>query len=149
MKDIFNKEDNTAILNRIRKIHAGSKPLWGKMGAEEMLFHCQEPIRVSLGELKLKRGLLGILFGKMALKQALSDKPFKKGVPTSDEFKPKGKYELEAEKEKLISLVESLAVKGPGAISRDPHPFFGPMTPEEWSLITWKHLDHHLSQFGE
>jgi len=148
MKSLFNKEDNAEMIARIRKINAESKPSWGKMDAEGMLFHLQEPIRVSLGELKLKRGLAGFLFGKMALKQVLSDKPFKKGVPTSDKFKPFGNYDLEAEKEKLVNLVSSLSEKGPSAISSNPHPFFGVLTPEQWSIITWKHLDHHLTQFG-
>ncbi len=148
MKSLFNKEDNAEMIDRIRKINADSKPLWGKMDAAGMLFHLQEPIRVSLGELKLKRGFLGILFGKMALKQVLSDKPFRKGVPTSDEFKPVGNHDLEAEKEKLVKLVSSLAEKGAAGISKNPHPFFGVLTPEQWSIITWKHLDHHFTQFG-
>lgn len=148
MPDLYSKSDNQKMIGRIRKIDANSKPLWGKMDAAGMLFHLQEPIRVSMGQLKLKRGLLGILFGKMALKEVLSDKPFKKGVPTSPDFKPKGSYNLEEEKEKLVKLVSSLADKGPDAISKDPHPFFGPLTPEEWNIITWKHLDHHLTQFG-
>ena len=27
-------------------------------------------------------------------------------------------------------------------------PFFGTMTPQEWDIIQFKHLDHHLNQFG-
>ena len=148
MNNLFNKEDNLVIIERFRKISTDSKAEWGKLDAAGMLFHLQEPIRVSLGELKLKQGFLGKLFGKMALKEVLSDKPFKKGVPTSNEFKPKSSYDLEAEKEKLIKLVTSLAEKGPAAISTNPHPFFGKLTPEEWGIITWKHINHHLTQFG-
>ena len=113
MHDIYDKEENQKIIERIRKISDDSKALWGKMSAAEMLFHLQEPIRVSLGELKLKQGLMGKLFGKMAMKQVLSDKPFKKGVPTSDEFKPNGNYDLEKEKAKLIEIVSSLVEKSP------------------------------------
>ncbi|HMT10022.1 MAG TPA: DUF1569 domain-containing protein [Ignavibacteria bacterium] len=148
MQDISNKNENTKIIARIEKINADSKPLWGKMDAGEMLFHLQEPIRVSLGELKLKRGLAGFLFGKIALKQVLSDKPFRKGVPTSDGFKPIGKYEIETEKKKLIKLVSSLTENSTLVIGKNPHPFFGVLTPEQWSILTWKHLDHHLKQFG-
>ncbi len=148
MPEIFNQEDNNRIIARIEKINAASKPLWGKMDAAGMLFHLQEPIRVSLGELKLKRSLAGFLFGKMALKQVLSDKPFRKGVPTSDEFRPSGNHNLDAEKEKLLKLVSSLAVKGHSAIRSNPHPFFGVLTPEQWGILTWKHIDHHLTQFG-
>jgi hypothetical protein len=28
------------------------------------------------------------------------------------------------------------------------HPFFGQMSRTEWGRLTWKHLDHHLRQFG-
>jgi hypothetical protein len=28
------------------------------------------------------------------------------------------------------------------------HPFFGALTPDEWSTGKYKHLDHHLGQFG-
>jgi hypothetical protein len=148
MYDLYNKEDNQKIIKRIQKVSQNSVRQWGKMNAAEMLFHLQEPIRVSLGELKLKQALIGKLFGRMALKEVLSDKPFKKGVPTSNEFKPKSDYDLETEKEKLIKLVSSLAEKGPAAISSNPHPFFGKLSPEEWSIITWKHINHHLTQFG-
>jgi hypothetical protein len=148
MYDLFSKADNLKMVERIKKIDPSSKASWGKMDAAGMLFHLQEPIRVSLGKLKLKRGLVGILFGKMALKQVLSDKPFKKSVPTSKEFKPRGSYDLEKEKEKLIQLVASLAEKDPDAISSEPHPFFGKLTSGQWNTITWKHLDHHLTQFG-
>lgn len=148
MNYLFNKEENAKIIERIKKINSDSRPLWGKMNAAGMLFHLQEPIRVALGELKLKHGFIGKLFGKMALKEVLSDKPFKKGVPTSNEFKPKSNYDLEIEKEKLIGLVALLSEKGPVAISSNPHPFFGKLTPEEWNIITWKHINHHLTQFG-
>lgn len=148
MYNLYNKEDNDKIIERIKKINNGSKALWGQMDAAGMLYHLQEPIRVSLGELKLKQSLLGRLFGKMALKEVLSDKPFRKGVPTSNEFKPKGSYDLEKEKSELIKIVSSLAAKDPGEIGRNPHPFFGKLTPEEWNTITWKHINHHLTQFG-
>jgi hypothetical protein len=28
------------------------------------------------------------------------------------------------------------------------HPAFGPLTHEEWGRLCWKHMDHHLVQFG-
>lgn len=148
MKDLLVREDNQKIIERIRKVTRDSKPLWGKMDAAGMLFHLQVPIRVSIGELSPKQSLIGRLFGKMALKEALSDKPFRKGVPTSNEFKPNSSFDLETEKEKLIILVSSLVNMGPSALGKNPHPFFGVLTPEEWNILTWKHLDHHLTQFG-
>lgn len=149
MHNLYNKADNQKIIERINKINFDSKPQWGKMSAAEMLFHCRQPLRVGFGEMKLKRTLLGILFGKIAKKQVLNGKPIKKGLPTDKNFKPKGNCNLETEKADLIKIVGRFAAEGPKAISKEPHPFFGRLTPEEWSILTWKHLDHHLSQFGE
>ena len=30
----------------------------------------------------------------------------------------------------------------------EKHPVFGKLTKEQWSKATWKHIDHHLKQFG-
>ncbi len=149
MNDLYNKEVNRIIIERIRKISSDSKAQWGKMDAAGMLFHCRQPLRVCFGEIILKRTLLGILFGKIAKKQVLDGKPIKKGLPTDKNFKPKDNHDLETEKEALIKIVGRFAADGPEAISKEPHPFFGLLTPEEWSILTWKHLDHHLTQFGE
>jgi hypothetical protein len=148
MCNLFNKEDNQKIIDRISKINSESKPLWGKMSAAEMLFHLQQPLRVGFGEKKLKRSLLGKLFGNIAKKQVLSGKPIKKGLPTDVNFKPKGNHDLEKEKAGLIEIVSRFAKGGREALTKEPHPFFGRLTPEEWNILTWKHLDHHLTQFG-
>lgn len=29
-----------------------------------------------------------------------------------------------------------------------PHPLFGPLTAHEWSVWGFRHVDHHLRQFG-
>lgn len=87
MQSLFNKEDNDVIKERLEKLTPRSVPLWGKMNVAQMLAHLQQPILVAFGELKLKRGILGFLFGKMAKKQMLADKSFKKNMPTVREFK--------------------------------------------------------------
>jgi len=37
---------------------------------------------------------------------------------------------------------------GKARCARHPHPFFGSLTPHAWSRGMFKHLDHHLRQFG-
>ncbi len=29
-----------------------------------------------------------------------------------------------------------------------PHPVFGRLSVDDWGRLSWKHLDHHLRQFG-
>jgi hypothetical protein len=146
MKSIFNATDNAEFIDRIDKLSPSSQALWGKMNVSQMLAHCQVVIQVALGELQLKRNLLGFLFGTMAKKQIL-EKPLKQNLPTFSEAKITDAKNFDKEKQKLIELIKRFSA-GPSVISKDPHPFFGPLTIDEWNTLQVKHLDHHLRQFG-
>ena len=147
MKRLFDPEENNLIKARINKLTPDSHPLWGKMNVSQMLAHLQPVILVAFGQLKLKGGLMGLLFGKMAKKQLLLDKPFKKSLPTMKEFKVAEK-DFETEKNTLLSYLDRFITEGPEVITNKKHPFFGKLTLEEWDTLQWKHLDHHLRQFG-
>jgi len=112
-----------------------------------MLAHCQVLLRMALGELDAKRGLMGFLFGRIAKKKILSDQPFKTHLPTLPEAKITGVKEFDTEKQQLIDVIKRFEA-GPGVLTGKRHPFFGPMTIEEWDKLQLKHLDHHLRQFG-
>jgi Protein of unknown function (DUF1569) len=52
------------------------------------------------------------------------------------------------ERERLRGLVDRFCQAGAPGCTSHPHSFFGHLTPEEWAILTYKHLDHHLRQFG-
>lgn len=148
MKSLFTATDLQEIIGRIHRLSPIAKAGWGKMSVDQMLVHVQRPLKVGLNELKLKRTLVGILFGGLAKKRLTSDEPWKKNLPTDKNFVVREHYDVEAERKNLIALVQRFAQAGPGGITQEPHPFFGAMTGEEWGILMWKHLDHHLGQFG-
>ena len=148
MQSLFDTKTNEEIINRINALTVDSKNEWGKMNVSQMLRHSQQPLLVAFGDKKLKRGLMGILFGNMAKKAFLKPGDLKKNLPTDPSFLVKDQKEFEEEKQKLIELVKRFAASGPGGISKDPHPFFGKLTVDEWDTLQIKHLDHHLRQFG-
>jgi len=149
MKSLFNAKDNQEMIDRINTLTNRSQAQWGKMNVSQMLSHCQVPLRVAFGEMKLKRGIPGILFGKMIKKKLTKDEtPFDRNLPTDKGFIVTDEREFEKEKNNLIQIVKRFQETGPDGISRDPHPFFGKLTAEDWDTIQWKHLDHHLRQFG-
>lgn len=148
MKSLFDPTDNHELIERINSLSAQSGSLWGKMNVSQMLAHAQHPLQVAFGELKLKRGLMGMLFGTMVKKQMMTAPQFKRNLPTDKHFLVTTAKNFEEEKNKLINLVRRFAELGPEGISKDPHPFFGRMTTTEWDVIQYKHLDHHLRQFG-
>ncbi len=148
MKYLFDDQKSSSIISRINQLSPQSKALWGKMNVSQMLAHCQPPLQVAMGETMLKRNLFGFLFGKMAKKTVVSDKPYKRGLPTAPSFIVKDERNFESEKQKLVQLITRFSSGGPAVLTKDPHPFFGKMTVEEWDKSQWKHLDHHLQQFG-
>jgi hypothetical protein len=149
MKSLFDPVHNQEIIDRIHTLTPASQALWGKMNVSQMLAHSQQPLRVAYGELQLKRSLLGVIFGGMVKRMMVNDeKPFKPNSPTDKTFIISDNRDFEQEKKKLIELIQRFSKEGPAGIRKDPHPFFGKLTNEEWDILQWKHLDHHLRQFA-
>ena len=145
VKNLFDPVVKQDILIRINKLAPQSKAQWGKMNVGQMLAHCQVPIGVGLGTNKIPRTFIGRIFGPFAKKMLYNDKPFKRHLPTDPSFVMKDEKDFEKEKQGLIIMVNHFSE---GNIVDAPHPFFGKLTKEQWSKGTWKHLDHHLQQFG-
>jgi len=148
MNSLFNEKESSAIISRINRLTPDSRSNWGKMNVSQMLAHCQEPLQIALGKKNLKRNLFGILFGRIAKKKLVSDQPYKHSLPTAPSFIVKDERSFEIEKTKLLQLVEEFTKGGEAGLTKEPHGFFGPLTNEEWDKSQWKHLDHHLQQFG-
>lgn len=149
MKNLFNQEDNKELLDRLQKLSPDSQKQWGKMTVSQMLLHCQKPLEVAEQKLQVKRGLISFLFGKM-MKAKLINKgeSFKQNLPTAKEFIVDTDVDFEKEKQTLKNMVEDFGARGQSVIVMETHPFFGNMTPEEWGILFYKHLDHHFTQFS-
>lgn len=146
VKNLFDAAVKQEILNRINKLTPETKALWGKMNVSQMLAHLQVPIGVAAGTHKVKRTFIGRLLGPMVKPILYNDKPFKRSLPTDPSFiMIDNEKDFEKEKQKLLEMVRHFTEKN---IVNEIHPFFGKMTKEQWSKGTWKHLDHHLQQFG-
>ena len=92
---------------------------------------------------------VGRLIGGFVKKIALAnDEPFKRNSPTMPELKIKDEPDLESQRRRLIGLIDAFSAAGPAGATEHPHSFFGRLTPEEWGVLSYKHIDHHLRQFG-
>lgn len=150
MKSIFDRETFNDIQTRIQKLKMNSIPQWGKMDVAQMLAHCCGPFDSALGKVPNKpdRGPVIRFLLKIAFKNMLySDTPYQKNLPTSPSLKVIDKKEFDAEKLRLLQNISDAYSKG---IFSDwsAHPSFGYFTAEQWGKVHYKHLDHHLSQFG-
>jgi Protein of unknown function (DUF1569) len=149
MKSIFDTDVAMDFAKRIHCLTAENKPLWGKMNGFQMLKHCSEIIKSSFGERADKRPFISYIIGKMLLKKIIKDdKPSSKNSPTHPAFVIKETGDFEEQKRILLFLVDQYPNKDKRSFEGREHPFFGKMKAEEYGLLDYKHLDHHLRQFG-
>lgn len=148
MKSLFSEEAYTEIKNRIDQLSPEKKALWGKMNAPQMLAHCKGPLDISLGNLTPERPNLLVRALLSLLKpQLYNDKPWKHGLQTAKEFIITDDRDFDSEKKQLTTLIDEFHSKK--TLERfPPHPIFGKFTPQQWGQMQYKHLDHHLKQFG-
>lgn len=148
MSSIFITSDAATFVLRIEKLSPISQHIWGTMSVSQMLAHIQLPIKVALGEMQPKRSIGFLLFGSLLKKRLINNKPFVKELPTAPSFVVKHDRNFDSEKRNAIELIQRLSSAEPLQIQNRKHPIFGKLTAEEWDVLTVKHLDHHLRQFG-
>ncbi len=146
MKNLFNPADADEILLRIEKLSTSTTRQWGKMDVGQMLAHCAYVLEMGIGMVKPKRRLIGRLIGGLFKSKYTDEQPFSKGSPTSNEAMVLDPRSFDVEKVRLIGLIKTFSKEQ--ITTGHPHPFFGKLEPVQWSRGIYKHLDHHLRQFG-
>ena len=144
-KDMFDPAVKQEIVDRINKLTPETQRRWGKMNVAQMMAHCQLPIKAAYGTHKVEGSFLLRLFGPMFKSVLYNSRPYKKGLPTDTSYVIADEKDFEKEKTELLELISQFEEN---RIITTPHPVFGKMTKDQWSKATWKHLDHHLQQFG-
>lgn len=148
MKSILNKNVNEEIKARIMKLSPSSKALWGKMNAAQMMAHCVVGLKIAFGEITPKSNFLFKLMGKFFKKKIFAAESFKKNSPTAKEFIIPDNRDFFVERAELLACIKKCAEFGGEVFTKEPHVFFGFLSADEWDELTFKHLDHHLNQFG-
>lgn len=148
MKNIFNPLYVEEVLVRIDKLSPHSHPQWGEMDVAQMLAHCSSFQDIAIGNSFPPRGLLGILIGKFVKPIFYNDKPLPPNMSTIPTILITDEKDFEIEREKLKQKIITFQNNGPEKCTTHPHPFFGKLTSDQWGKGIYKHLHHHLNQFG-
>jgi hypothetical protein len=148
MKNLFDKDTYAEINNRLNTLTPQTLRQWGKMNVAQMLAHCKEAFKVPLSDKKMPRMFIGLLIGWVFKKKLYNNEPWKRNLPTAPNFIIKGERDFEKEKQELVAMIDQFYNGGPQKVGRFPHPMFGTFTPEQWGQSMYKHVDHHLIQFG-
>ena len=146
MKSIFDEKVYNEIVSRVNNLNANSIGQWGKMTIAQMVWHCQIPLKVAIKNKKTdKKG--NPLIRWFFKKSLYNDKPWRKNLPTSSFAKAKEDKDFDTEFEILQKLIQEV-YNARDRKDWNPHPIFGSFTPQQWGQMQYKHLDHHLRQFG-
>lgn len=150
MKNLFDPTVEMELKTRLNQLGPQSGRLWGKMTVAQMLAHCSLGMQWMVGEVVPEKGpfpmrLIGRLIKPLVLG---NEKPFAKEAPTAKSLVIADEPDFTKERDRLAGLIDKFIAGGPAACTTNPHSFFGKLTPEEWAVLAYKHLDHHFRQFG-
>jgi hypothetical protein len=149
MKHLFDIVRVDEVKGRLRTLQPTSERQWGRMTAPQALAHCALSLEMALGDSMPPRMFIGRIIGGMVKARALgNDQPLRRNTPTAPGLVITDERDLERERQRVTILVDRFAAGGPTGCTTHPHTFFGRLTPEEWAILMYKHLDHHLRQFG-
>ncbi len=148
MQNLFDPADRAAIAGRLDTLHAESSREWGRMTPPQALAHCAAALEVACGDRPKTRMFIGRLLAPFVRASVLGDKPFARNSPTDRDFIVADDRNLDAERQRVMTLVDRFCAAGPAGAEGRTHSFFGPLSGDEWGRLMYKHLDHHLRQFG-
>ena len=148
MKNLFEPVAVNEVISRIDRLQPTTQRQWGKMDAAQMMAHCSAALDMACGQINPPRVLIGRLIGPFVKPIYTNEKPFSKNSPTDKKLVVSDQRDFLREQERLKRCVRQFHQVGEVKCTRHPHPFFGALTPQDWSRGMYKHLDHHLRQFG-
>ena len=145
----FEKHHIAEIVTRIEQLNPNSKAKWGKMNVSQMLEHCTIPYKQIFNQNEPKAPWLMRTFVKLFFKKSMiNEVPYKINLPTAPNFIVLNTPEFHETKQKLIQLIVDTQNLGGDYFEGKVHPTLGKLSSNEWSNVLFKHIDHHLRQFG-
>jgi oxepin-CoA hydrolase/3-oxo-5,6-dehydrosuberyl-CoA semialdehyde dehydrogenase len=135
----------------LAELAADAQPAWGRMSAQQMVEHLLWSVRGSTGshvfvvatpEHLLERAKR-FLYHDRQTPHDFMNPLLVEGLPPLEY--PDLAAAVAALRVEVMRFLE-MSEKDPDAVR--PHPIFGPLKPEEWERANFKHVHHHLQQFG-
>ena len=158
---LFDRSARAGIHERLDRLSPESVPHWGQMPARQMVCHVADQLRIAVGDtetgsrkivVRLGRREVaaspGLLRFKTARHFLVHSLPWPRArVDAPPEMLRTLPGEWGADIAALHALVDRVGTRGPSE-QWGIHPWFGVVSGQEWGLLCWRHLDHHLRQFG-
>ena len=149
MENIFDESISDGTIKRINLLKSESQPKWGKMSAGQMLAHCNVTYELVFENKHSKpKGFKKWMLKTFVKNIVVGEKSYKKNSRTAPEFLITEEKDFKSEKERLIAYIRKTQELGADYFNGKDSHSFGKLTKEEWNNMFYKHIDHHLNQFG-
>jgi hypothetical protein len=149
LPNIFTKAVADQIIQRINALSPQSTPQWGKMDVAKMLAHCNVTYEMVYEDKHPKPNfLMGLILKAFVKKGVVNDVPYKHNSQTAPAFIITSDKDFAVEKARLIGFIQKTQGLGEAHFDGKTSHSFGDLSKTEWNNLFYKHLDHHLGQFG-
>jgi len=149
MKSVFTEEGSQGLIHRINQLNPETKANWGKMNVGQMLAHCNVTYELLFTDKHAKpEGVKKWMLKFFVKPIVVGDKPYTRNGRTAPAFLITDPKEFKTEKNRLIEHIEKVQELGEEHFDNKESHSFGILRKREWNNMFYKHLDHHLGQFG-
>lgn len=149
LPNVFKQNEIHQLVARIDNLTPASQASWGKMSVDQMLAHLNVMFELALEDKHPRPNAFVKLLLKTLVKgKIVSEKPYPKNERTAPEMLIKEQRDFGIEKQRLVKYLNYISSKGESFFQNREHPSFGKLTTQEWSNTFYKHITHHLNQFG-
>ncbi len=149
LPNIFTKEVTESIVERINQLTPATSAKWGKMDVAQMLAHCNVTYEMVFENIHPKPNfLMQFILKKLVKPKVVDDSSYELNSRTAPQFIIKDSKKFEEEKTRLINYLIKTQQLGEKYFEGKESHSFGSLTAVEWNNMFYKHLNHHLTQFG-
>jgi len=149
MKNIFDRSVCDELILRIEALEPNTVPQWGTMNAAQMLAHCCVPYEFVFDGTHPTPGTFKKFIMRLLIKNAVTgSRPYPRNSRTAPAFVISDQRSFDNEQQRLIAYINRCEQLGSTFFDGRDYPSFGKLTLVEWNGMFYKHLDHHLTQFG-
>ena len=149
LPNVFDQSVSDNLIQRINTLNRAAPAQWGKMNVAQMLAHCNVAYEMVYENKHPKPNFLMKFILKTFIRKIVTNEvPFKHNSQTAPAFIISDERNFDAEKKRLIDYVSKTLQLGKPYFDNKESMSFGKLSATEWNNMFYKHLNHHLTQFG-
>ena len=149
LPNIFTREETVKVINRINNLSPDSQPNWGTMSVAQMLAHCNVTYEMIYDNIHKKpNAFLKFILKMMIKNKVVSETMYERNSRTAPQFIIKETKDFTLEKQRLVDYINKTQQLGEAHFDNKESHSFGTLNKTEWNNMLYKHLNHHLTQFG-